>query len=54
MKKLITIFVLFLYAGIAQAQTEAETLEWLNAKKVEVSYSSSHTVDGGNKYDNTM
>ncbi|MDM1297178.1 hypothetical protein HXZ94_01475 [Empedobacter falsenii] len=44
MKKIITLFVLFLSIGIANAQTEAETLEWLNTKKAEAQYINSTTV----------
>lgn len=45
MKKLIILFVLFLSIGIANAQTEAETLEWLNTKKAEAGSISSTTVN---------
>lgn len=52
MMKKIVLFLL-LSAGLvtAQAQTAAETLEWLKAKAAEVdnSYIYSTTVDGGNR-----
>lgn len=49
MRKLQILFVLFLYAGIAQAQTEAETLEWLNAKKIDIRAIWSNTMPDANK-----
>ena len=36
MKNLLILFALFLGLGIANAQTEAETLEWLNIKKYDI------------------
>lgn len=50
MKNLLTLFVLFLGFGMANAQTEAETLEWLNTKKADIFSISSLTLNSG--YDN--
>ena len=47
MKTILTFFVLFLSTGIANAQTEEQTLEWLNAKKTEVYNVFSLTVSYG-------
>ncbi len=47
MKNLLTLFVLFLGLGMANAQTEEETLEWLNTKKTEVTDVRSLTVWAG-------
>lgn len=38
MKKLLTLLAIFFGLSIANAQTEAETLEWLNVKKVDIGY----------------
>lgn len=46
MKNLLTLFVLFLGLGMANAQTEAETIEWFNKKKADVTYISSNTLRG--------
>ena len=46
MKNLLTLFMLFLGFGMANAQTAEETLEWLNMKKSEVLYPSSLKVKG--------
>lgn len=44
MKNLLTLFVLFLGLGMANAQTEAETLEWLNTKKADLGRPSTNTI----------
>ena len=46
MKKLLALFAIILSVGWANAQTEAQTLEWLNTKKAEIYCASSRIFEG--------